>query len=305
MCVILIFSYLTYKKYEINKSLLIEEENLKNKIEVEKTTLEDISKLSNKMTSEMVEEHNKRKEALSQEAENFYNEKIQFMKQKLELDLPKISEEYDAYRDECTQVYLELLAELKDNYIEDQTSKTLVLSKLEKRIQDAMKVEAAAVEARKREEEMQEKQNFYRITLLDKDADDILSLRSIINSLNNKETICKIIWKVYYEKPTNEMIGRVVGSTVKTGIYKITNIENKKAYIGQAVNISDRWKQHIKRGLGADTPTRNKLYPAMDAFGVENFTFEIIEECGKADLSSKEDYWQDYFKVKEFGYSIK
>jgi hypothetical protein len=34
-------------------------------------------------------------------------------------------------------------------------------------------------------------------------------------------------------------------------------------YVGQAANISERWRQHIKRGVGAETATRNKLYPAM------------------------------------------
>jgi predicted GIY-YIG superfamily endonuclease len=59
------------------------------------------------------------------------------------------------------------------------------------------------------------------------------------------------------------MIGRVLGTGVKTGIYKITCLENGKCYVGQAVDAASRWKQHIKRGLGAEAPTRNKLYPAM------------------------------------------
>ena len=50
-------------------------------------------------------------------------------------------------------------------------------------------------------------------------------------------------------------------------------------YVGQAANLAERWKQHIKRGLGADPITKNKLYPAMKAIGVENFSFEVIEEC--------------------------
>ena len=87
--------------------------------------------------------------------------------------------------------------------------------------------------------------------------------------------------------------------------YKITNIENKMCYVGQSVDIAERWRQHIKRGLGAETPTKNKLYPAMASFGIENFTFEIIEECEKSQLNDKEDYWQNYFEAKEFGYSIK
>jgi hypothetical protein len=44
--------------------------------------------------------------------------------------------------------------------------------------------------------------------------------------LRDKEALNKVIWKVYYEKPYTDMIGRVIGQGVKTGIYKITNIEN-------------------------------------------------------------------------------
>lgn len=43
----------------------------------------------------------------------------------------------------------------------------------------------------------------------------------------------------------------------------------------------------------------------MMEIGVENFTFEIIEECPKEKLNERELYWQDYFGAKEFGYSIK
>ena len=101
------------------------------------------------------------------------------------------------------------------------------------------------------------------------------------------------------------LIGRVMGSGIHCGIYKITNLQNNMCYVGQSTNIAERWKQHIKRGLGADTPTRNKLYPIMQTVGVENFSFEIIEECTKSQLNDREDYWQDFFKAKEFGYSIK
>lgn len=43
----------------------------------------------------------------------------------------------------------------------------------------------------------------------------------------------------------------------------------------------------------------------MAEIGVENFSFEIIEECPREQLNDREDYWQDFFKAKEFGYSIK
>jgi len=68
--------------------------------------------------------------------------------------------------------------------------------------------------------------NFYRIQLSDIDIDEIEKLRSVEPYLRDKEPLNKVIWKVYYEKPTNDLIGRVIGSGTHTGIYKITNIDN-------------------------------------------------------------------------------
>jgi hypothetical protein len=164
---------------------------------------------------------------------------------------------------------------------------------------------AAAVEASKRAEEMENKKDFYRLVLSDEDISEIKRLREVTAYLRNSEPINKVIWKTYYEKPYTDLVGRVVGTGVHTGIYKITNIENGKCYVGQARNIAERFRQHIKRGIGAETPTRNKLYPAMLAIGVENFTFEVIEECDASMLNEREDAWQQYFKSIEYGYSIK
>jgi hypothetical protein len=55
---------------------------------------------------------------------------------------------------------------------------------------------------------------------------EIEMIRSIIPYLRDKESLNKIIWKVFYEKPTTDLIGRVVGSGTHTGIYKITSLEN-------------------------------------------------------------------------------
>lgn len=35
-------------------------------------------------------------------------------------------------------------------------------------------------------------------------------------------------------------------NSIRCGIYKITNIINGKSYIGQSINISNRWKQHTQ-----------------------------------------------------------
>ena len=43
----------------------------------------------------------------------------------------------------------------------------------------------------------------------------------------------------------------------------------------------------------------------MMKYNVENFTFELVEECDDSLLDEREDYWQEYFHAKDFGYSIK
>ena len=43
----------------------------------------------------------------------------------------------------------------------------------------------------------------------------------------------------------------------------------------------------------------------MLELGVENFSFEIIEECPNEKLNEREQFWQNFYKAKEFGYSIK
>lgn len=43
----------------------------------------------------------------------------------------------------------------------------------------------------------------------------------------------------------------------------------------------------------------------MLAFGVENFTFELLEECERDRLDEREDHWQEVYHAKDFGYSIK
>ena len=73
---------------------------------------------------------------------------------------------------------------------------------------------------------METAQDFYRLNLPDIDIEEILKLREVTVLLRDSEPLNKVIWKVYYEKPYTDLIGRVVGNGVHTGIYKITNLEN-------------------------------------------------------------------------------
>ena len=250
------------------------------------STLEQI----NTLNSSIVAMERQAQEA----ADLFYTSKMEVAQENLARSLEIEAQKYQENVASFEAQYQETVANLMEQYKSLEGNVALMRS-----------MNDAAVAAAKRAAEMKDQQDYYRIQLSAADLHEIELLREVEPYLRDKEPLNKVIWKCYYEKPTTDMIGRVVGSGVHTGIYKLTEIATGKCYVGQAANIADRWKQHIKRGVGAETPTRNKLYPAMIAAGPENFTFEIVEECDRTLLDEREDFWQDYFKAKEFGYSIK
>jgi group I intron endonuclease len=71
-----------------------------------------------------------------------------------------------------------------------------------------------------------------------------------------------------------------------SGIYKITNLINKKDYICKSKNIKNRWYNHI---YNANKKYKFNLYFAMNNYGINNFKFEIIKKT--YDL----EYWEKFF----------
>lgn len=90
------------------------------------------------------------------------------------------------------------------------------------------------------------------------------------------------------------------------GIYKITNNINNKIYIGQSNNIEKRFLQHKSPTAKHHFP-HMPLYSAIEKYGVDNFTFEIVEECSLEELDSREQYWIGYYHslVEDNGYNIR
>lgn len=241
-------------------------------------------------------------------ADVFYKENMDIAQRRFAEDLEIEEERYQAYLEYLKQVEKESLDDFqRDMRIQSQdlSKATTQVRDLQAIITDIQKRIDCAVEVEKRMQMERDQKNFYRCSISEIDQEEIIKIRSIEPFLRNKEPLNKVIWSVYYQKPFTDLIGRVIGTEKKTGIYKITNLESGMCYIGQAVDIASRWRQHVKRGIGAEPGGNNKLYMTMLEIGVENFTFEIIEECESELLNEREDYWQNFFHAKDFGYSIK
>lgn len=291
-----------------NDELKIQSENLKQKVEDFRQQALNIKWEYNELQIRRDEIKNSLDDLEKQStdaAQKFYKQAQEIAQSSFEKEIENMSNNLDKEREKIQNLYLNLTKDCVKEFQQKIDEKNDKIIQLDSKINQLQKnVDAAAAEAIRRQE-MENQQDFYRIALNKDDIAEIQHLRKILPYLRDKTPLNKVIYKVYYEKPLTDMISRVVGTGIHTGIYKITHIDSGKCYVGQAANIADRWKQHCKRGVGAEDWTRNKLYPAMYSLGVENFSFEIIEECSRAQLNEREDYWQDFFHAKDFGYSIK
>lgn len=83
------------------------------------------------------------------------------------------------------------------------------------------------------------------------------------------------------------------------GIYKITKKENGKAYIGQSNDIQRRFSEHQTKGVESRIP----LDIAIQKYGKDAFTYEVIEECSLEELNEKEIYWIKFYNTVENGYN--
>lgn len=83
----------------------------------------------------------------------------------------------------------------------------------------------------------------------------------------------------------------------RSGVYKITNKENGKFYIGSSKDITNRFSQHrsaLRKGIHSNQHLQN----AWVLYGEAAFVFEIIEECilDKSMIIGREQHYIDNMK---------
>ena len=152
-----------------------------------------------------------------------------------------------------------------------------------------------------RQRKMKEQHDFYRVCLTDDAIADINLLQVTRQNLKKPEIIDKIIYDTYIAKPVLEMIKRVLQNSTCSGIYKITCQETKEIYIGKSTDVKNRWQQHCKTAFNCGTIASSILHKKMQQYGIENFTFELLESVPKDQLSEREKFYINFYKSKEVG----
>lgn len=84
-------------------------------------------------------------------------------------------------------------------------------------------------------------------------------------------------------------------------IYKITNKVNEKIYIGKTEqSIEKRFQQHCKDSQ-RDNIQNRPLYKAMNKYGIDSFSVELIEETDCPE--EREQYWIKLYDSFRNGYN--
>lgn len=192
---------------------------------------------------------------------------------------------------------------MKWAYIKEQENLMAKTDNIKRDLDILRNTRAAAQEALLKEKQIKEQLDFYCLHISPEEQDDILTLERVKTKLHQPRILCMLIWSTYFQKQMTSLCNNIIGINKISGIYKITNQKTNECYIGQAVDIATRWKNHAKYGLGIDTPQNNKLYKAMQEDGLWNFSWELLEKCPKEQLDEKEQFYINLYQSKEYGYN--
>lgn len=282
---IIYICYLKKQRYEVvqfnreqeAKNLAIQRELQQN--EEKLTGLKNNIQTENNILQSLIKTQDEMRESAQKRAEEDYQSRVSALLKQYEEKENQLSLTFDAKsRDLSDKIAIEAdkLAQLQAKQL-------------------------AYIQAQQRQEEINSNQDYYRLVLDEIDVNDIVLLRELQPRFTKKESIDKLIWEVYYKPAYDVLMAHLFPKSIKyCGIYKITDLITGKSYIGQSVDIKERFRQHIKSALTYGKAT-NKLYQTMQKSGIYNFIFEILEEVPRDRLNERETYWIEFYKTKELG----
>ena len=317
--------YIFYNKN--NKDLELKFQNKKSEV------FQELQEKKSKFDSQLYQEFEQKKQELNKQLED-YNIQIQQKQEKIYQEFENLDNEYCEYKKKLDGEREILLKEHQDKiisedriYVEKIKEKEIFYSqKIESlkqelenfltnienqkiKVKEELKIyedkQAEIIKRFKEDEEKRQQIEFYKIKINENDKRDIENLKRLSSSFSRPDVLYKVIYETYYKAKLEEMFKRVLGDKKESGgIYKITNINNNKVYIGKTTNFISRWRTHAKRGCGLERIS-GQLYDAMFEDGLENYMWEIVEVCQKEEQTQKEKDWIKFYKSNEYGYNQK
>ena len=246
----------------------------------------------NKKTTDLDQyfEHQKntRQSEMDTDFERLWREKEENLKTKyIKFEREELEKEHK-FRQEV-QTNIEAAQKSQDNILADT-------------LYQQQRYEALLEPLRQYEMEQQERL-FYTIQVPDEYKDDInFLITTVSQKVQHPDVINKLVWAEYV-KPYIDGTFKRAAIEDKPGIYKITNINSGKCYIGKSTNVKKRITDHFKSSIGIKTIADQAVHHEIWKTGFWNWTIEVIIYCEKEQLNELEKYYIDFFKSNSFGYN--
>ena len=283
------------------------------KNEQSKTYQKRIYQLQYDYNKEKEKEEKKYNEFLAsiREKEKLYDQLVEKEQQRIdEKVLAYSNKKYDEAEKEITHYYAlrqeainKEVVQLENNYNTHKENLDRDISTLREELSDLKARREAYIEALKAEEKRQQDRAFYTINLTEENKEDIKILRSIEDKLHNSEALNRLIYDVFIKKPLGDLLLRIIGENTYGGIYKITNLDTQRAYIGRSTDIKKRLTEHVKGAFNISTIADQEIHRVMGREGVDKFSFEVLEKVEKEKLNEREKYWIDFYQTQSYGYN--
>lgn len=279
------------------------------------------SKAYQKKIQNLLHDYNEEKQKRQKEYDEFLlsiKEKEKLCDQLVEKEQQRIDEKvlaysskkYDEAEKEITHYYVlrqeainKEVAQLENNYNAHKENLDRDIQALREELSDLKARREAYIEALKTEEKRQQDRAFYTINLTEENKEDIRILRSIEDKIHNQEALNRLIYDVFIKKPLGELLLRIIGENTYGGIYKITNTDTQRAYIGRSTDIKKRLTEHVKGAFNISTIADQEIHRVMGREGIDKFSFEVLEKVEKDKLNEREKYWIEFYQTQSYGYN--
>lgn len=279
------------------------------------------SKAYQKKIQNLLYDYNEERQKRQKEYDEFLlsiKEKEKLCDQLVEKEQQRIDEKvlaysnkkYDEAEKEITHYYVlrqeainKEVVQLENNYNAHKENLDRDIQALREELSDLKARREAYIEALKAEEKRQQDRAFYTINLTEENKEDIKILRSIEDKLHNSEALNRLIYDVFIKKPLGDLLLRIIGENTYGGIYKITNLDTQRAYIGRSTDIKKRLTEHVKGAFNISTIADQEIHRVMGREGVDKFSFEVLEKVEKEKLNEREKYWIDFYQTQSYGYN--
>lgn len=266
--------------------------NMYNSLDSAKTSLLDARDEYNHLVNEkmteldslMDEQRKKRQESLDET----FNEKKAVLESELEKTLKECDEQAEYAKKWMANQIEEAQEKVKEYQLAEEQQRERFLSLRKPLLQYEMDKQAKL---------------FYTIQLPEEYREDIeFLLTTVAAKVQHPDIISKLVWAEYV-KPNLDNTFKRVEIKAEPGIYKLTNLDSGKAYIGKSTDIKKRIADHFKSSIGIKSIADQAVHHEILKTGFWNWSIEAITYCDKDRLSELEKYYIDFFDTQTFGYN--